>query len=114
MTIARIALTLPYTPPLDAGALLDHFANRAVPGIERIDPDGTYVRSLALPHGPAVVTLHLRDGGPPLHGQLALADQRDGAAAQALCRALLDLDHDPEPVRSQLGEDPLLGPLVAA
>jgi AraC family transcriptional regulator of adaptative response / DNA-3-methyladenine glycosylase II len=114
MTPTSIALQLPYTPPLDGAALLDHFAKRAVPGIERID-DGTYTRSLALPHGPAVVTLRLGDvsGGPPLNGTLALADSRDRSAAEALCGALLDLDHDPGPVRAQLGEDALLGPAVA-
>jgi AraC family transcriptional regulator of adaptative response / DNA-3-methyladenine glycosylase II len=115
MAATRIALLLPYTPPLDGAALLDHFARRAVPGIERID-DGTYTRSLALPHGPAVVALKLGelDGGPPLHGELALSDERDRPAADALCRALLDLDHHPGPVQAKLGGDPLLGPAVAA
>src|ERR1700727_2059847 len=88
MAVTRVALRLPYTGPLDGAALLDHFARRAVPGIERV-LDGGYMRRLALPHGPGVV-------------------------AEALCRALLDLDHDPGPVRELLGEDPLLGPAVAA
>jgi AraC family transcriptional regulator of adaptative response / DNA-3-methyladenine glycosylase II len=114
MAASRIALELPYTPPLDGAALLDHFANRAVPGIERIDPDGTYVRSLALPHGPAVVMLHLGDSGPPLRGEMALADPRDRQAAETLCRELLDLDNDPRPVQEGLGADPLLGPAVTA
>ncbi len=116
MAVTRVALQLPFTAPLDGAALLDHFANRAVPGIERIDGNGTYVRSLALPHGPAVVTLRLGQvrGGPPLTGSLTLADARDRAPAETLCRALLDLDHDPEPVRAQLGADALLGPAVAA
>jgi AraC family transcriptional regulator, regulatory protein of adaptative response / DNA-3-methyladenine glycosylase II len=114
MAASCIALELPYTPPLDGAALLDHFANRAVPGIERIDPDGTYVRSLALPRGPAVVMLHLGDGGPTLRGRLALTDPRDRQAAETLCRALLDLDSDPGPVRERLGADPLLGLAVNA
>jgi AraC family transcriptional regulator of adaptative response / DNA-3-methyladenine glycosylase II len=116
MAATRITLQLPFTPPLDGAALLAHFANRAVAGIERIDGNGAYVRSLALPHGPAVVTLRLGEAGsgPPLTGSLTLADARDRAPAETLCRALLDLDHDPEPVRAQLGEDALLGPAVAA
>ncbi|HEY3775721.1 MAG TPA: AlkA N-terminal domain-containing protein [Solirubrobacteraceae bacterium] len=115
MTPTRVPLQLRYTPPLDAAALLHHFANRAVPGIERIE-DGTYTRSLTLPRGPGVVSLALGDvaAGPPLSGELALTDRRDQAAAETLCRALLDLDHDPSPVQAKLAGDPLLGPAAAA
>lgn len=112
----RLRLALPYTPPLDAAGLLEHFSRRAVPGIERIADDGTYVRSLALAHGPGVLTLRLGElaGGAAVRGELALTDARDRAAAELRCRALLDLDHDPVPVLAQLGGDPLLGPAVAA
>jgi len=112
----RVDLQLPFTPPLDGAALVDYFAHRAVPGIERVESDGTYVRSLALPHGPALVTLRLGDlpGGPPLTGQLTLADPSDRDAAETLLRALLDLDHDPAPVHDRLRCDPLLGPAVRA
>ncbi len=113
MSLTRVRLQLPYTPPLDGAALLDHFADRAVPGIERI-AQGTYTRSLALPHGPAVVTLQLAHHGPMLGGELTLSDPRDQRTAEAVCRALLDLDNDPAPVRATLGGDPLLGPTVAA
>jgi AraC family transcriptional regulator of adaptative response / DNA-3-methyladenine glycosylase II len=115
MAPTRVPLQLHYAPPLDVAALLDYFARRAVPGIERV-ADGTYERSLALPHGPGVVALDLgrATGQGPLRGELALADARDRAAAEALLRALLDLDHDPAPVRARLGADPLLGAAVAA
>ncbi|HTU31972.1 MAG TPA: DNA-3-methyladenine glycosylase [Solirubrobacteraceae bacterium] len=114
MPLTRVDLELPYTGPLDRGALVDYFANRAVPGIERVEPDGTYVRSLALPHGPALVTLRLGEAGPPLTGALALGDRTDRGAAETICRQLLDLDHDPAPVQDRLGDDPLLGPAVGA
>lgn len=115
MAPARIPLQLPYTPPLDAAALLDYFTRRAVPGIERV-VDGTYERSLALPHGPGVVALALGEAvdGGPLIGELALTDGRDRPIAEALLRALLDLDHDPGPVRERVGADPLLAGAVAA
>jgi AraC family transcriptional regulator of adaptative response / DNA-3-methyladenine glycosylase II len=115
MSATRTALLLEYTPPLDGAALLEHFARRAVPGIERA-AGGTYERSLALPHGAGIVTLRLGGaaGGGPLLGELTLADARDRGHAEMLCRALLDLDHDPVPVGRLLEEDPLLGPAVAA
>ena len=45
--------------PFDGPELLRFLAVRAVPGIEAVT-DGTYSRTLALPHGPAVV--HLTPG----------------------------------------------------
>jgi len=115
MAPTPMPLELLYTGPLDAVALLDYFARRVVPGVERVT-DGTYERSLALPHGPGVVSLALgaAAGGGPLRGELTLAEARDRPAAEALLRALLDLEHDPGPVRELLGADPLLGPAVAA
>jgi AraC family transcriptional regulator, regulatory protein of adaptative response / DNA-3-methyladenine glycosylase II len=105
-------LSLAYDEPVDAPALLDHFARRAVPGIERID--GTrYTRSLSLPGGPAVVEMRL-DGSCPVHVTLTLGDPADEGAAIARLRALLDLDADPAAVTAALGEDPLLGGLVRA
>lgn len=129
MPPVRVPLALPFTPPLDAEALLDHFARRAIPGVEDIS-DVTYARSLSLLHGPGLVTLRLgatgaaaphrpaRPASPDerdtIQGTLVLADPRDRAEAEALCRALLDLDHDPAPVRARLGEDALLGAAVIA
>jgi hypothetical protein len=41
--VHRVSLDLACLAPLDAAALLDHFAVRAVAGIERVDGD-TYTR----------------------------------------------------------------------
>jgi AraC family transcriptional regulator, regulatory protein of adaptative response / DNA-3-methyladenine glycosylase II len=82
-----------------------------VPGVEEVD-GGTYRRTLRLDHGAAVGALTPEPGGVRL--RLRLDDLRDLTAAVARCRRLLDLDADPVAVSSQLGEDPLLGPLVRA
>ena len=90
-----VSLRLAYRAPLHVDALLDFFALRALPGLERVG-DGSYSRGLRLPHGPAEVTL------TPLPGYVAatlrLTDVRDLAPAVARCRRLLDLDADPEAV----------------
>jgi AraC family transcriptional regulator of adaptative response / DNA-3-methyladenine glycosylase II len=44
---------------------------------------------------------------------LTLADRRDRPDAEQICRELLDLDHDPQPVIAALGRDPVIGPLIA-
>jgi len=107
-------LPLPFRPPLLPDSLFGHLAATAVPGVEEWR-DGAYRRTLRLPHGWAVVTLH-----PPAPGitsvpcRLRLSDLRDLRPAVAACRFLLDLDADPQTVDGDLSADPALAPLVAA
>ena len=106
-----LSLRLPYRAPLDAEGLIAFLGLRAVPGIEQVH-DGSYRRSLRLPHGSGVVELRPADGY--VHARYWLQDLRDLAAAVQRSRALLDLDSDPLSVTEVLGEDVLLGPLVRA
>src|SRR3954453_418059 len=53
---AGLVRHLSYEAPLDAGALLEFFGRRAVPGVEELDGD-VYRRSLRLAHGNGVVEL---------------------------------------------------------
>jgi AraC family transcriptional regulator of adaptative response / DNA-3-methyladenine glycosylase II len=102
-------LRLPRREPFDGVALLGFLAARAVPGVEEVAGD-TYRRTLRLPHGDAIAQLTPRAGY--VECRLGLDDLRDLAAAVARCRALLDLDADPQAVDAVLERDPLLGPLV--
>ena len=102
---------LPTAEPFDGGALLAFLAARAIGGVEEVR-DGTYRRTLALPHGAAVLALTPRAGG--VDATFTLDDPRDEAAAVARSRALFGLDADPAAVLDALGADPALGPLVRA
>jgi len=98
--------------PFDGASLLDFLALRAVPGIEATGA-GWYERSIDLPHGSGVVRVELVDrpaGYVPC--AFSLADARDLAPALERTRRLLDADCDPVAVDEQLGDDPLLAPLV--
>jgi AraC family transcriptional regulator, regulatory protein of adaptative response / DNA-3-methyladenine glycosylase II len=110
-------MDLPFRPPLQARALLDWLAARAVPGVEEVE-GATYRRSLRLPGGAGVVEVELEGGAPDdaeaVRCRLWLDDPRDADDAVARCRRLLDLDADPAAVATVLGRDRLLGPLVAA
>jgi AraC family transcriptional regulator of adaptative response / DNA-3-methyladenine glycosylase II len=106
-----IVLRLPYRGPLEAGGLIAFFARRAVPGIEEAT-GGVYRRSVALPHGPAVVELEPREDH--VLARFRLEDVRDLAVAVERSRRLLDLDSDPGSVADALGADPVIGPLVRA
>ena len=95
--------------PIDGAGLLAFLANRAVPGVEHV-ADGRYGRTLALPHGPAMVWLRI--GESQVDAELRLSDPRDHDDAVRRVRRLLDLDADPAAVDGLLGADPALATQV--
>ena len=107
----RMRLKLAVRRPYDAEQVLGFLAVRAVPGIESADTD-SYTRILSLPGGPGVV--RLEPHGDRVDADLWLTDMRDLGTAVQRCRALTDLDADPQAVTEVLGADDHLGPLVAA
>ncbi|NMH98552.1 AlkA N-terminal domain-containing protein [Pseudonocardia acidicola] len=106
-----LVLRLPYRRPFDAAGLLNFFAARALDGVESV-ADGTYRRTLRLPHGAATVALTPADGH--VAATLRLADPRDLGPAVARLRRMLDLDADPVAIDEVLGADPALAASVAA
>jgi AraC family transcriptional regulator of adaptative response / DNA-3-methyladenine glycosylase II len=98
-------------PPFDADHMLAYLRARAIPGVERVE-DSVYRRTLALPHGPALMELDIQEDAVRL--RLPACDSRDRRAATTRARRLLGLDQDLAPARTALARDPLLGPLVAA
>jgi AraC family transcriptional regulator of adaptative response / DNA-3-methyladenine glycosylase II len=114
-----VHLRLPFRPPLQARALLDWLAVRAVPGVEEVDA-ATYRRSLRLARGAGVVEVDLAGAvdvvteDDAVSCRVWLDDARDADEAAERCRRLLGLDADPAAVAAVLGGDALLAPLVAA
>ena len=108
--LTTVVLRLPFRSPLDLPGLLAFVAARAVPGLEEVD-DGTFRRTMTLAHGQAVIELTPKD--EYVAARLHVADLRDLAVAVSRCRALLDLDADPQAIAALLGADPLLAPLVS-
>ena len=108
---AAVSLRLAYREPFDATGLWEFLRRRAVPGVEEV-ADGTYRRSLALPHGSGVV--EVTPGAGHVQCVLHLTELRDLATAVARTRRLLDLDADPQAVDDLLGTDPVLSPFVSA
>ncbi|MFG2380984.1 DNA-3-methyladenine glycosylase 2 family protein [Streptomyces avermitilis] len=124
---AGIPLRLAHRGPYQATAVFDLLARETVPGIEEMNgPRGrrTYRRTLRLPYGTGIVAVDERPGAPtprtPAHhggwldARLRLTDPRDLTTAVQRLRRLFDLDADPYAVDERLGQDPRLGPLVAA
>ncbi|NKQ57985.1 DNA-3-methyladenine glycosylase 2 family protein [Amycolatopsis sp. K13G38] len=107
----RLSLRLPYREPFDVSGIFGFLGARAVPGVEWT-ANGTYGRTLRLPHGPATIELVPQDNH--IRCEVQLSDVRDLGSAVARARRLLDLDADPQAVMRVLGSDPLLAPAVTA
>ena len=110
--LTPITLRLATRVPFAGAEVIGFLAMRAVPGVEAVDPDGTYSRVLDLPHGPA--TVELRAAEDHVSARLVLGDLRDLGPAVERCRRVLDLDADPVAIDALLGADPFLAPLVRA
>lgn len=109
-----VELRLPFRKPLDLQRLFEFLAARAIPGVESGDSNGEsgYTRSVALPHGPAVVALSRSDDF--VRARFMLADLRDLGTAVERVRRLLDLDADPTAADAALARDPALRSSVTA
>jgi AraC family transcriptional regulator, regulatory protein of adaptative response / DNA-3-methyladenine glycosylase II len=110
-TIFLNTMHLPTAQPFDGAAVLDFLAARAITGVEEVR-DGTYRRTLALPHGTAI--LALTPVGDGVTAEFTLDDERDKPEAIRRARALFGLDADPRAVAAHFDGDPHLGPLVRA
>ncbi len=107
----RLRLRLAVRAPFDAPGVAGFLAARAVPGLESAGARD-YSRTLRLAHGCGVVTLEMCDDH--VKAELSLDDLRDVAVAVARCRALLDLDADPEAVAEVLSADRVMATMVSA
>src|SRR6202034_3241995 len=107
------ALRLPFRAPIDLGRVFGFLAARAIPGIEVAAP-GSYTRTLRLPSGFGILSLHTVPGANWVDCSLVLSDLRDVTTAVQRCRRLLDLDADPWTISGFLLDDPAIGPLAAA
>jgi AraC family transcriptional regulator, regulatory protein of adaptative response / DNA-3-methyladenine glycosylase II len=108
-TSGTLALRLPFRQPLCPDNLFGHLAATGVPGVEEWR-DGSYRRTLRLPHGHGIAAL--RPAPDHIDCRLALTDLRDLSIAISRCRWMLDLDADPVAVDDLLRHDPLLAPYV--
>ena len=106
-----LTLELACRQPFDGVALVRFLQRHEVPGLERIHGN-SYTRSLTLERGDGIVTLTPTPSSVVC--QIELEDLRDLAVAVARCRRLFDLDANPETIRDQLADRPVIGELARA
>ncbi|MCW1248856.1 helix-turn-helix domain-containing protein [Acaricomes phytoseiuli] len=116
----EVNLRLPLRPPYDPG-IFDFLAVRALAGVEIADAR-SYCRSLALPHGAAIIWVQLPEEIPEEGGQgpgasadhlrlrARLSEIRDLPVLLSRVRRLFDLDADPTAIDTAL--QPELGELI--
>jgi AraC family transcriptional regulator of adaptative response / DNA-3-methyladenine glycosylase II len=106
-----LSLRLATRAPFAGAELLAFLAARTIDGVDAVDAEGAYWRTLRLPHGDGCAALRVADDH--VQASLLLGDLRDVGPAVARLRRLLDLDGDPEAIDADLGRDPALADLVA-
>ncbi len=110
---AGITVNLPFAPPYNWAAMLEFLRLRAIPGVEHIDDEGGYHRSIAINGEYATVSVR------PLTELNALQATIRSASAEALgpaierLRRVFDLNADIEAIEKDLSRDPLMSCLVS-
>ena len=106
---SAFSVQLPYRRPFDWGQMLEFFAARATPGVERVE-HGRYLRSVSIGGVSGVIDVSNADG------QLALS--LHGLSTDALflivqrVRQLFDLDAATDDIARILASDAVLAPLL--
>ncbi|MGC4094424.1 MAG: AlkA N-terminal domain-containing protein [Polyangiaceae bacterium] len=108
-----VSLRLDYRPPFDWRTLLGFFAQRCVRGVEHVS-DGEYRRSARVGQHFGFLAVRADPKRNALRASVSLSLVPELPTVVARLRALFDLDAHPLTIAEQLGQDPLLAPLVAA
>ncbi|WP_337188862.1 AlkA N-terminal domain-containing protein [Phenylobacterium sp.] len=107
-----VTVRLPYKPPYDWDGVISFLADRAIPGVERVEP-GRYARTLSIDGVRGVVIVTPR-GDDALSAEIRFPRLQALPAVIARIRRVFDLSADPALIGAHLSQDATLAPLVAA
>ena len=107
-----VTVRLPYKSPYDWDAIIGFLADRAIPGVERVEP-GRYARTLSIDGVCGLVIVTPRDDDA-LSAEIRLPRLQALPAVIARIRRVFDLSADPALIGAHLSQDAALAPLVAA
>jgi AraC family transcriptional regulator, regulatory protein of adaptative response / DNA-3-methyladenine glycosylase II len=108
----EVTILLGYRPPYDWATMVAFLKARAIPGVEVVSND-RYARTIEIAGVHGLVAVEPASG----HAlRVAMRFSRLSALPTIIARVrrVFDLAADPQAVNAQLGEDPILAPLVAA
>lgn len=107
--IGDATITIPYTPPLDWGFLLDYLRKRQTAGVDDVD-DERYVRTVEFNGDVGIVTVSNDEHRNRLTVRVDNAVAPYAATVEQRVRRMFDVDIDVEAVRAVLSTDPWLKP----
>jgi AraC family transcriptional regulator of adaptative response / DNA-3-methyladenine glycosylase II len=105
-----LCLRLPFEGPLDWHALAAYFAARAIPGVEHVSGD-SYRRTIVIDGDPGVLEL-LPGGDDHLVLRAHLPHWEELIHVVGRARRIASLGFDLNEPAAQLGDDPIVGPLL--
>ena len=106
-----LTFKLPFREPYDWPALLSYLQGRAIPGVESVSGD-TYRRTLLWGGKPGVMTVTRPAAQSHLRLTLEVASVDGIIDLVSRARRMFDCGADPALIADQLGDDPLLKPLL--
>ncbi len=112
--LAELRRDLEFVLPFDGAALLGFLGRRCIAGVEHYEVRAGmshYTRTVALPHGPAVIALSWDGSRLVLTSRIPPADE---PAAVRMAHRLCDLGADAPAIDDHLVRDPVLRSLVIA
>ncbi len=110
----QLSIRLPHRQPLAVGHLVPWWSKRVVAGVADVDIEARVITTaLRLPRGMGLARLTL-GADEWVQADLELDHIADLAPAVAQCRAMLDLDADPQEIDATLRSLPAIRPFVDA
>lgn len=108
-----LTVRLPYRPPYDWPAMIRFLADRAIPGVERVEPE-LYARTLQVEGDCGLVIVRPRADDTALSVEVRFPNIKALPAIIARVRRVFDLSADPGRIGAHLSQDPMLAAMVAA
>ncbi|TMM17500.1 MAG: helix-turn-helix domain-containing protein [Actinobacteria bacterium] len=109
----RIAISLPYRPPLDWPRMVEFVQPRTTPGVEVVSHD-RYRRTVEIDGEAGEIELVLIPDQPRLVLRMLTPSRAPLRRVTTKARRLFDLDADPLRIAADLGPSDILAPLVKA
>ncbi len=112
--VSDIVLTMSYAAPYDWPSMISFLHTRAIPGVEWVDKQGRYHRSIALDGCQGTVRVAFDSDKKCLRATIRFPRVSNLAIIVNRLRRVFDLTADPSAIDAHLAKDPRLAPLIAA
>ncbi|VAX02313.1 Methylphosphotriester-DNA--protein-cysteine S-methyltransferase (EC 2.1.1.n11) / DNA-3-methyladenine glycosylase II [hydrothermal vent metagenome] len=114
VSVSDIVLTMSYAAPYAWPSMISFLQARAIPGVEWVDQQDRYHRSIALDGCQGSVRVAFDENKKCLRATIRFPRISSLAVIVSRLRRMFDLTADPTAIDTHLANDPRLAPLIAA